>query len=273
MPAVPPYLRVVDAHAHLGPDRLFGLPAVSAEELLAAMDRHGIQTALAMPQPGVESPVAEHDSIAEAAARYPGRIFGIALPDLRGREDAYAREAERCVRDLGFVALKYHTAGHAVSPASALGRVPYEVASALGVPLMVHTGHQVPNALPSLAAARARELPDLTVVLAHAGMAPYAEDALEAARSNPRVYLEASWLPVYALRRAILEIGAERVLFGSDIPLNIPVEQAKLRALDLPDEDLARCFGGNAEQVFKLPALDRVQPRAAAHVSPGDIHP
>ena len=244
---------IVDAHAHLGPDRLFGLPPVTGDELLAAMDANGVATALAMPQPGIADPVSEHTHIAEYAARHPGRIFGVALPDLRGPSDAYAQEAERCVRELGFVALKFHTAGHAVTPTSELGRLPFDVASRLGVPLMVHTGFQVPYALPSLVAARARQYPGLRVVLAHGGMAPYAQEAIEAARVNPDIYLETSWLPVYAVQRAIAELGPQRVLFGSDIALNIPVERAKFSALELADDARAWCLGGSATSVFALP--------------------
>ena len=217
------------------------------------MDRNEIATALVMPQPGVADPAAEHTRIAEYAARHPGRLFGVALPDLRGPADAYAREAERCVRELGFVAVKFHTAGHAVAPTSELGRLPFDVASRLGVPLMIHTGFQVPHALPSLAAARAREYPGLRIVLAHAGMAPYAQEALEAARGSADIYLETSWLPVYALRRLIDELGPGRVLFGTDIPLNIAVERAKYAALQLTDDALTRCFRGTAASVFALP--------------------
>jgi uncharacterized protein len=246
-------MRIVDVHTHLGPDRLFGLSAVTPEALVAAMDRTRIDVALAMPQPGVEDPVTEHDRIAEAASRWPGRIFGIALPDLRGRADAYWREAERCVKQLGFVALKFHTAGHAVSPASDLGRLPFEVASALEVPLMIHTGFQLPSALPSLAGARANAFPNLRVVLAHAGMAPFWYEAVEVARANPNIYLETSWVPVYALQRMVTELGAERVLFGSDLILNIGVELAKYDALELAEADRQLVLGGAAERLFNMP--------------------
>ncbi len=248
-------MQIIDSHTHVGPDRLFSLPPVSPDELLAAMDRYQIHVSLVMPQPGVDRPEEVHDLIAGTQARWPARIRGIALPDLRGSQDAYAREAERCVRDLGFVALKFHTAGHAVSPTSPLGRVPFELASALGVPLMIHTGYQIPYALPSLVAVRAREFPDLSLVLCHAGMAPYAQEALDLALTRPNVYLEPSWLPVYALRQAVQKLGPERILFGSDIILNVPVELAKFQALDLAPADHARCLGANAAALFHLAGL------------------
>jgi uncharacterized protein len=246
-------VRLVDAHAHLGPDRLFDLPTVAPEQLVETMDRYGIDASLAMPQPGIDDPPTEHTHIADAAARWPGRLYGIALPDLRGPKDSYWREAERCVRELGFVALKYHTAGHAVSPTSSLGALPFEVASALGVPLMVHTGFQPPYALPSLVGARARSFPDLTIVMAHAGMAPYWYEAVDVAQTQPNVYLETSWLPVYALRRAIDLLGPSRVMFGADVGMNVPVEQAKYAVLSLAAPDRAAVLGGTAERVFGLP--------------------
>lgn len=219
------------------------------------MHEHDIGTSLVMPQPGVDSPAAVHDQIADMAGRWPESFRGIALPDLRGSEQTYVREAERCIRDLDFVALKYHTAGHAVTPTAPLGRLPFEVAHELRVPLMIHTGYQIPYALPSLVGARAREFPDLPLVLCHAGMAPFAQEALDLALTRSNVYLETSWLPVYALRHAIRTLGAERILFGSDIILNIAVELAKFRALELTESDAERCLGDNARRLFHLPPV------------------
>lgn len=47
-------------------------------------------------------------------------------------------------------------------------------------------------------------------------------------------------------------IGAERVMFGSDHPSNVASELAKLRAIGLDAEQLARVLGGTARQVFRL---------------------
>ena len=52
--------------------------------------------------------------------------------------------------------------------------------------------------------------------------------------------------------RAIAELGAHRVLFASDLPINIPVERAKFAALGLTAEQEAWCLGGTAEAVFRL---------------------
>jgi predicted TIM-barrel fold metal-dependent hydrolase len=50
----------------------------------------------------------------------------------------------------------------------------------------------------------------------------------------------------------ISTIGPDRVMMGSDLPSNVPVEFAKYKALDLPPEVYAQVMGGTAIEVFKL---------------------
>lgn len=82
------------------------------------MTRNGVDTTLIMPFPGAPDPIETHDRIAKMA-QIDGGIRGIVnLSPHSGRAE-YRHEASRCVRDLGFVALKVHTIGHAVDPGSA----------------------------------------------------------------------------------------------------------------------------------------------------------
>ena len=62
-----------------------------------------------------------------------------------------------------------------------------------------------------------RHFPELVLILAHAGLAQY-EKAIALAGSARNVYLEISGQPTAHIRQAISEIGADRVLFGSDWP-------------------------------------------------------
>jgi predicted TIM-barrel fold metal-dependent hydrolase len=51
----------------------------------------------------------------------------------------------------------------------------------------------------------------------------------------------------------ISTIGSKRVMMGSDLIRNIPVEVAKYKALDLNPDVWAQVMGQTAIDVFRLP--------------------
>ncbi len=164
------------------------------------------------------------------------------------------------MRDLGFVALKLHPAAYNTAPTVQRAEKCFRAAAEWGVPLIVHTGLGAPAAVPSLVIPRARQFPDLPIVLAHAGFVAYADEALVVAQVCPNVYLEPSWCQYYQARRMAETIGSERMLMGSDHPANLPVELAKWRATGLAECDLANVLGRTARRLFGLPETRGVHP-------------
>jgi predicted TIM-barrel fold metal-dependent hydrolase len=242
---------IIDAHSHLGYSEIFSA-GVTEDILLGTMAANGIDVSVVMPAAGSD-PVPTHDAIADLCARHPGRIFGmVSMTPLIGR-DAYVDEARRCLTELGFKAIKLHPQAHAVSPAFAVTDVVFETAADLGVPVMVHTGSGAPFALPSLLIRRAREYPDLKIILAHAGFAIYSEEAIVAAEVCDNIYLEPTWCIAGDIKRMVRMLGPERVMFGGDLPTNVPVELTKYRTLELTDEEREWCLWRSARDVFALP--------------------
>ena len=244
---------IVDTHGHLGPSP-GGQGETHEHEVLAAMAAHGVSMTLVMPQSLQADERAAHDRVAAFAAAHPGRIAGMASISPLWSDQDYLREARRCVRDLGFVAIKLHPSSYATPPTHARAEKCFRAAADLGVPLIVHTGMGGPAALPSQLLPRARQFPDLPIVLAHAGYVAYAEEALIVAQECPNIYLEPSWCQYYNARRMAQTIGSDRMLMGSDHPANLPVELAKWRASGLPESDLANALGRTARRLFQLPA-------------------
>lgn len=243
---------VIDAHCHLGKSLLSGVD-ISEEGLLATMRANGVDLALVMPQPfqGLEV-VAIHDRIARLAEAQPGVIYGMANVSCRLPETEYRRETTRCVRGLGFKALKIDPSVHAVAPNHPIAEIVFATAQELGVPVIIHTGLGAPFALPALAIPPALKYPDLTIVLAHAGFGVYYPEALVAAQLCPNIILEHSWSPSYQVESMTKSIGAHRVMFGSDHLTNVAPELAKLHAIELDESELGAILGGTARRVFKL---------------------
>ena len=244
-------LKMVDTHAHLGKCCVFDL-ATSEEDLLRRMEESGVDATIVQPYPGAEDAARQHDRIADMCQRNPGRFYGLASLSPHGDHDVYRREVERCVKELHFVGVKLHTIGHGVNPLSADGDFVFATGHDLGIPVMVHTGPGVPFALPALCIPAARKYPRLKIVLAHAGFAVFSAEAQVAASVCGNLYLETSWCIVEDIRWMISTIGPDRVMMGSDLPSNVPVEVAKYKALDLDPKVYAQVTGRNAVDVFKL---------------------
>jgi predicted TIM-barrel fold metal-dependent hydrolase len=242
---------LIDAHQHLGDCRVFDLE-VPEQEVIEAADDYNLDRLLVMPFPGARDPVRVHDRIAALTRASGGRVRGIVNLSPHQDHASYIAEAERCVAELGFVALKLHTLGHAVEPASADGRMVFATAARLGVPVMVHTGAGQPFASPSHVLPLARGWPDLPIVLAHAGMGLAAREAGLVAQFCPNVYLETSWCGILDIAMLAETAGTDRLMLGSDGVPNLPVEIAKYRALGLSSDELSDCLGGTAAKVFGL---------------------
>ena len=244
-------MKIIDSHCHLGVSKLSGR-AITEGDLLKSMEAHSVDISLVMPHAVTDDPVAEHDAVGDLCSRDPKRFRGIVnLNPLWDKVDYY-HEASRCVRQLGFVALKLNPMQHLASPLMANSNKVFDAAADLGVPVIVHTGLGVPWALPALSIPQARRHPNLPIILAHAGFAVYTPEAYVAAVECNNIYLEPSWCTIFELKWLINELGVDRILFGSDLPENLPVEIFKYKSLNLPQEDLATCLGGTAARLFNI---------------------
>ena len=156
------------------------------------------------------------------------------------------------VRDLGFRGVKLHSNAFCMSPTHPGAEKIYRVALELKIPVMIHTGNGLPNALPSMTIPVARRYPNLKIVLAHAGGGTFGLDALVVAQECSNVFLETSWTTVCDLEAMVKKLGPQRVMFGTDMICNVPVELAKYRSLGLSDGDLEWCFAKTVQSVFQL---------------------
>ena len=79
--------------------------------------------------------------------------------------------------------------------------------------------------------------------------------AIDAALSIPNAYLETcmSSLSYNSIEDGVKALGADRFLYGSDIPLLDPRNQvAKIATAEIPEEDKRKILGLNAAKLFNI---------------------
>lgn len=129
-----------------------------------------------------------------------------------------AEVADRLAR--GHVGLKLHPAVDNY-PADDRRLDPYiELAATAGAPVAVHSGPG--NSDPAKIARLAARFPAVSFVLYHTylGIASGKRRAVRLARSHPNLVLETSWCSWNTVNQLIDELGPDRVLFGTDAPVD-----------------------------------------------------
>lgn len=249
-------MKIVDSHTHLGGCSVFGFD-INEENLLLNLEKNKIAAAIVQPFPGAKPDAKSvHDRIFILSKKNPKKIFGVASINPNFNEKEVRYEIERCVKELNFVGVKCHTLGHAANPLLPAGDLIFKIADYLKVPVIVHTGQGPVFAAPSLNILKARQYPELRIVLAHSGMMIFTPEAFVAASECKNIYLETSWNAAEDIEWLINSIGSERIMFGSDAytnsMLNQKVELYKYEIINITKEQKEDVLLNTADKVFNL---------------------
>jgi len=233
----------------------------SAEDLIAEMDRSGVDRAVVLGYGWTDPGVARlaNDYALDAAGAHPGRIVPFcSVNPVWGRE-AIA-EVERCAEAgaRGIGELHADTQGFDPADERLLSAL-MAVAESLGLIVTIHAsepvGHSYPGkgtATPGRLMPMVQSFPDVTFVLAHWGGGLVFYSLIREVRESFRnVYFDSAASP-YLYDAGVFEVsaraaGPERILFGSDYPLlsqRRALGQARDSGLS-PDDEVA-VLGGNA---------------------------
>ncbi len=215
-------MEIWDGHCHLS-----GVPGHTPEarlgKLLEYADRLGIARLCVFMgmewsyEPSPEQMRQENDDVLRAIRAYPDRAFGFVYLNPRHTQ-ASLDELNRCVRDGPMVGVKLWVAEHCNAPDldPIISR-----AAALKAPVLQHTWIKITGNLPGestpmeLAELAARH-PEATLICGHSG--GDWEAGVRAIRPHRKVYADlAGGDPTAGVTEmAVRELGAERVLYGSD---------------------------------------------------------
>jgi predicted TIM-barrel fold metal-dependent hydrolase len=240
----------IDFHTHVDEAPAFGW-IDPPEKLIPLLDEGAIERAVVMTyRDATSQDRSPLEYVARAVAKYPERLIGFAR--ITPSQDDSASELLRvAIGELGFAGLKLHPVGTFQPPAGPATVRLTRVAAELGVPVLFHCGDEgltTPTAIEGLA----RQVPEARIVLGHMGGYFHAEEAIAVASRHPGIYLETSATPYPdRIRQAVEELGADRVLFGSDGPGAPPrLEVRKVLLSGLSAEAQAMVLRDNAIRIL-----------------------
>ncbi len=253
---------IIDAHCHRGDWPAFQIPDRSLAAMLRLMDRLGIERAISAHSAWLLGDAEQGFAESVADGRQSaGRVLSYAVFDPR-----QAGSLALVGRALGdrdtFVGVKIHPSQHGLPADDDRYRAVWELAAREDIPILTHSweiSDYNPTQELSFPARFARfveEFPGVTLILGHAGgrYRGYLA-AAELARQHSNVWLDLSG-DGYALgviEYLVEQVGAERVLFGTDMNWFDPRTHIG-RVLDaaIPAADKEKILRGNALRLFHL---------------------
>jgi len=238
---------IVDAHAHIGTFKYGLTRSMTSKDLVRLMDEAGVDKAIISQL--TLNVIEDNKAVLEAIKMFPRRLLAYAHIDPRDPDFAL-KELDRSV-NLGFVGVKMHSNfDHFVPWDESVFKV-MEKIQEYQLPVLFHTGEEL--ARPLQIAYLAKHFPEVPVILGHMGLW-VAIESIPAAKLSDNIYLETSIQgEMPALEEAVRELGAERLLFGTDMPFSTyKVEMAKIESLNISEGDKKKIFGENAERLFHI---------------------
>jgi hypothetical protein len=260
-------------------------PEDMTDLLIGDMDRNGIDMTLIQHPPG-----AERDFFAGALKRHPGRLVGISsvaasifhtydkgMSEVKAADpiDQFSALLTYHVRELGFRGVGEgvnYVFSHKIAPDEVAKDLypAMEIIRDLGVPVMFSTawnqfGKPAHKGVPNFVDDLAIQFPTVPIILTKMGRGYdfIFEVCLLIAFKNMNVYLDTVQAPAKHIVRAVQEVGADRVLYGSDWDTTwramgehygglYPSTLSVIEATGLPQSDKEWILGRTAAELYKL---------------------
>ena len=230
---------------------------------LDSMDAAGVSVSLISAWVGPGRVMISNDEVARFVGESGGRLIGVGSVDVSRPMEA-VREVRRCIRSLGFKAIRVLPWLWEMPPTHPRFYPVFAECCELGVPFCTQVGHTGPL-MPSeygrpipYVDQIAIDFPELVIVGGHIGY-PWTEEMIAVSTKHPNVYIDTSAYTVRrypeALVRYLKRHGRSKVLFGSNWPMISPAKAlAGLDELGLDNETRQLFLAGNAARVYGLAA-------------------
>lgn len=237
-------MEIIDSHTHWGPSAQMGI-TVTTDELLRQARQSGVDRIVIFPFPSQAlADEGINGELLDEARRISRFIPYYYIPD-----DLRTIPGEK-----GFFGGKWHwtrgisdcSSNYEVLDDPALPEF-LEQSEAIGLPLIVEEELEFTEAL-------AKRSGKLNLIIPHLGMlGGNPLEFLAAFKKNEHVFFDTALATPQTIGRFVREVGAERILFGSDIPFGtMKAELQKVLSLAIDDREREAILGGNLRRLTGL---------------------
>lgn len=221
---------IIDTHAHIGTILNFDM---TTEQIIYSMKKYGVDFSLMSNIEAVENdhqgnPVPERfqksqnallESTIAQARRFPKKLGVLAW--MKCRQETPDSETERLIaenRDIVY-GIKLHPFHSRVAPDDARLKPVYRLARKYGLPVVSHTGG-CEEAMSRRLYNAAKANPDIDFVMVHMDLGTDNSEAVSLLPELENLYGDTTWVSVKSTLKAVRSCGSEKILFGTDNPID-----------------------------------------------------
>jgi hypothetical protein len=249
---------IIDANCNIGAS-VYG-PKQTPDMLLKSMNKYGIKKSVIIPfTPSDFNYEKANNYAASAVRKRPDRFVGFARIDPRHGKRAI-REVDRAVKRKKLQGVKLDPFEQGFQITSEIVDPILDKCSRLDIPVLVEAGYPALS-LPIQIGEIADMHPDLAIIMAHGGQLAMSgigiADALDVIKDTKNVYIETSGVPETGaeclVERAVKCVGAERVIFGTNSPMNDPVvEMSRVEVVNISDSEKDTIFAKSIGHLLEI---------------------
>ncbi|MFK5920748.1 MAG: amidohydrolase family protein [Verrucomicrobiota bacterium] len=247
-----------DLHCHLTSPGQGETATEHARRLIEIGDRHGIERYCVYmglkfnTDPSPDDLRRQNDAVLEAITAFPDRLFGFVYLSPK-HVKASLDELERCVANSPMLGVKLWVAQSCADPA--IDPI-IKRAAELKAVIFQHTwyktaGNPAGESTPDDVATLATRFPDVPLVCGHTG--GNWELGIPAIRAHKNVSIGIAGSDPTAgfVEMAVRELGADRILYGSDAPgRSFASQLAKVHGANISQADKDLILGGNLKKML-----------------------
>ena len=258
-------IQAIDVHAHFGTyigakfaltgELMSGEVEVVLERARAANTKLTIVSPLEALMPRLHGdPVAGNMHAAEVVAQTDGLMQWVVVDPRKAKTFGQAADLLERAKTAG---IKIHPEEHGY-PIREHGEAIFQFAAEHQAVVQSHSGEQ--NSLPADFVPFADAFPEVVLIISHLGCGwdddpTYQVRAIQKSRHGNMFTDTSSAKSITSglIEWAVREVGAERILYGTDSPLHFaPMQRARIDRADIPDSDKHLILHDNAARLLGL---------------------
>lgn len=210
---------IIDSHAHMGANYGTYMSKATMDEMVEIMDKENIEMVFCAPHSALFDPSIQNAELEEAMAKYPDRYRGYYTFNPNYCEE-FSKNMDRILTVKGYIGFKFLPTYHRYPLDGELYRPALEFADKHERLILIHTwGNNDPHNGPKHIEKAASEYPHAVFIMGHSAPGEL-DEALSIAKKHENVYLDICDIHRHSgiVDKMVNTIGADRILFGTDIP-------------------------------------------------------